>query len=963
MTEKPKHAPAPPLPNPKLRLERERRAWSQSQLADKIGTTSLNISRWERGITQPGPHFRRQLADLFGLTPQQLGLIIDKSENPSTRGGLPAPAHMPGSGSSTAEPNALWHVAYRRNPFFTGREDILAQLRDAFITGTHQPTALAQLQAISGLGGIGKTQTAVEYAYRYREQYEAVFWARADSYDLLVSDFMLIANVLELPQRNEQEQDKIVQAVIRWFDTHSNWLLILDNADDLDIVRTFMPTAGKGHVLLTTRAQALGTLAQRIELEKMTTEEGILFLLRRIKRLRGDILPASTTESYRQAQAIVEVVDGLPLALDQAGAYIEETGCILTDYLKFYKTRRHRLLRARGKDATGHPEPVATTWSLSFEKVERANAAAAELLKLCAFLHPDAIPERMLTDGASQLGTLLGPIAADEFDLNEAIGELHKYSLVKRDTQEKIINIHRLVQMVIKDAMSREEEKAWAERVVKLLNDVFPEATNVELWPVCQRHLPHLQLCTEYIKHWHIIDTAAIHVLNRAGDYLRRRAQYHEATQFLQQALSLCQAFTNGERIETAHSKQNLAWVYLDVGKYPEAEPLYQEAQQLYEQLSGPEHPDTLSTINGLALLYREQGLFVQAEALLEKTLALRIKVLGLDHPDITESLNNLALVYGDLGKYAEAEPLLQQALALDEQRLGPEHPEIATYLTNIGWNYYRQGRYELVEAPHLRALAIREKALGLQHPYLGYNLNALGLLYRDLGHYAKAEAFLIRALQVREQALGPNHQEVAQCLQNLGALAIRRRKYEQAEAPLLRSLAIREQLGSDNPLVAYSLNPLGILYMHQGKYAEAEQLLHRAFTIREQAFGAESIDLAYTLEALAVLCHKQQRYDDALSFFQRTLSIQKKVLGDAHPYVAQTELEYAFLAIDQKDYKKARMLFQHVLAIQEQNFGPHHPDIAPALEGYALLLRTLQREEEATALEARAQTIRAQQE
>jgi hypothetical protein len=157
------------------------------------------------------------------------------------------------------------------------------------------------------------------------------------------------------------------------------------------------------------------------------------------------------------AQAIVEVVGGLPLALDQAGAYIEETGCSLSDYLKFYQSRRNRLLRMRGENTTGHPEPVATTWSLAFEKVERANPVAADLLRLCAFLHPDEIPEVLIGQGTSELGPVLQSVVEDAFELNEAIGELRKYSLVKRDPEKKILNIHRLVQAVVKDGMKEEE--------------------------------------------------------------------------------------------------------------------------------------------------------------------------------------------------------------------------------------------------------------------------------------------------------------------------------------------------------------------------------------------------------------------------------------------------------------------------------------------------------------------------
>jgi NB-ARC domain len=313
------------------------------------------------------------------------------------------------------------------------------------------------------MGGIGKTQTAVEYAYRYRESYDAVLWARADSADLLVSDFLLIAALLNLPLRNEQDQSVVVKAVIRWFDTHDQWLLILDNADNMQIVGEFIPSTGKGDILLTTRAHSTGTVAQRIELDKMGLEEGTLFLFRRANLLQDNASSLKTVpEAVRsQAQEIVKEVDGLPLPIDQAGAYIEKTGCSLTDYLKFYKTRHSRLLRMRGRSATGHPEPVATTWSLSFEKVELANPAAAELLRLCAFLHPDEISEAMIVEGASELGPILQPAVEDGLELNEAIGELRKYSQVKRDPEFKLLNIHRLVQSVIKDAMEKKTQWKW----------------------------------------------------------------------------------------------------------------------------------------------------------------------------------------------------------------------------------------------------------------------------------------------------------------------------------------------------------------------------------------------------------------------------------------------------------------------------------------------------------------------
>lgn len=264
-----------PTPNQILRYERERRGWSQLDLADKIGTTPLNVGRWERGITLPGPHFRVRLSEMFGKSPAELGLV---SEPPVA----PLAVELSSTQARTTvvvETQApLWNVPYNRNHFFTGREEMLSQLQATLMTQA-QPIAINQPQAISGLGGIGKTQLAVEYAYRYRNNYSGVFWVRAESADLLMSDYLTIAALLELPERNEQDQRKIVSAVLYWFDTHEGWLLILDNADHFEIAQPFLPSWSRGQVLLTARAFPTGTIAERIELETMTMEEGVLFII------------------------------------------------------------------------------------------------------------------------------------------------------------------------------------------------------------------------------------------------------------------------------------------------------------------------------------------------------------------------------------------------------------------------------------------------------------------------------------------------------------------------------------------------------------------------------------------------------------------------------------------------------------------------------------------------------------
>jgi hypothetical protein len=215
---------------------------------------------------------------------------------------------------------ALWNVPFVPNPFFLGRDEQLAHLRTQL--QMHQASAISQPRAISGLGGIGKTQIAVEYAYRHRQDYRAVFWLRAGSREDLLSSYVQLASVLNLPEKDEQEQEVIVQAVKVWLQRHRDWLLILDNADEPDLLPPFLPIQAGGHIVVTTRSAAVGNLgiSNPLTLAPFTAEQGALLLLRRAARLTPEnALEQSSPEELMLAQHLSDELGGLPLALDQAG--------------------------------------------------------------------------------------------------------------------------------------------------------------------------------------------------------------------------------------------------------------------------------------------------------------------------------------------------------------------------------------------------------------------------------------------------------------------------------------------------------------------------------------------------------------------------------------------------------------------------------------------------------------------
>lgn len=483
-------------PNYALKRERKLRCWSQLEVANQIGTTAFNVSRWERGITSPSSYFRQQLCAIFGKSPQELGFFDTEDErqlfelhtNQHVRKETSACQHFSDKDKHTRfeyvisskrthdstisltstqpAPNgsipAIWNVPYRRNLFFTGHEDILQTLHSAFQS---KEKGIIPALAISGLSGIGKTQTALEYIYRYRHEYQAVLWCRAQTLELLTTDFTSIAALLELPERYKQNHDCTVVAVKRWLSRETGWLLVMDNANDLEMVSDFLPELPVGHLLLTTCSQHTAQIARCIPLEKLSREESILFLLQRAKLLENSCsCDVASADCWSQARAIAEMMDGLPLALDQAAAYIEETNCGLRGYAERYQQRKLALLSRRGGCCPDHPESIAATWSLSLAKIAQTHPAAAELLRLCAFLHPDAIAEEMLREGCYELTPHLHLLATDPFELDAAIGTLTKFSLVRRNPEGRFLTLHRLVQTVLSEQMDEETRALWAER-------------------------------------------------------------------------------------------------------------------------------------------------------------------------------------------------------------------------------------------------------------------------------------------------------------------------------------------------------------------------------------------------------------------------------------------------------------------------------------------------------------------
>jgi hypothetical protein len=375
-----------------------------------------------------------------------------------------------GSGS----PSRVWMVPYQQAPFFVGHEEILTQLNEHFWRteplDKHFSTKRTtnQTQVLSGSLGVGKTRIALEYIHRYGNEYLFVFWARALSRPTLIADLVRIAHFLNLPEKDERDHLVILHAVKCWLATHNMWLLILDNANDPSILSAFLPHYPSGNILVTTCASFAHTTSSILLVEKIAEPDSTLEFLRRIAAPSNVPFKQASEKDQDDARAIVKELDGFPLALNLAGVYISETRCSLADYLARYRMKSKELKDHQSSFASTYHASVTVAFFLSFHQVERTEPAAADLLRLCAFFAPEAIPEEYFTWRASSAGPNLDILMKRGFGSAIVLATLLRFSLISHENTKKKFSMPPLLQEVLRNSLSPQEQRQWAERAIKI---------------------------------------------------------------------------------------------------------------------------------------------------------------------------------------------------------------------------------------------------------------------------------------------------------------------------------------------------------------------------------------------------------------------------------------------------------------------------------------------------------------
>ncbi|MEM9541613.1 MAG: tetratricopeptide repeat protein [Cyanobacteria bacterium P01_E01_bin.42] len=630
--------------------------------------------------------------------------------------------------------------------------------RDADLDKLHQHLQESQRIAITAMGGMGKTELALQYAKRYREPFYpgGVCWLPSRDADvgLRIVDFARVHLQMNPPE------DLTLEQRVRY--CWQNWpisgdiLAVLDDVIDYKKVKPFLPPDdSRFKVIITTRSQRLHQAFVRLNLEVLTADASLEMLQ---SLIGGDRIEAE----LETAKGLCEWLGYLPLGLELVGQYLEERKDLSLAEMR-RRLDKKRLEQTALKEYTTEATAergVKAAFELSWQELPENAREVACLLSLFAVA---PIPWELVQECFDW----------DEEELEDVRDRfLVKLSLLERSEAGRF-QLHQLLQRFMKDKLEESETADLGkQKYCKVMVDIaqqIPQKPTLKQVEKCSVLIPHLEVIVKSLCNW-IENKDLITPFEKLAFYYEGQGFYKQAEFWCEKCLLVSRDRLGEESFDITTPLNNLAEIRRSQGKYEEAEPLYLKAIELCKKHLVEEHFDFATLLNNLALLYHAQGKDEEAEPLFLQALDLRKKLLGKEQFfEIANSLNNLAFLYHDQEKYEEAKPLYLQAIELYKINLVEEHPNIAFFLDNLAGLYYAQEKYEESESLYLQAIELRKKLLGEEHPDFATSLNNLASLYNSQGKYEKAEPLFSNALEISVNRLNIKHPHIRSGLQNLG--------------------------------------------------------------------------------------------------------------------------------------------------------------------------------------------------
>jgi tetratricopeptide (TPR) repeat protein len=823
---------------------------------------------------------------------------------------------------------AIWGSVPQRNKNFTGREDVLSRLRSGVSSKVTAVLSHLQPHALQGMGGVGKTALAVEYAHRYRSEYELIWWIPADQPALVRSSLAGLAGPLGLQSvagLGIEGAATVVLDALRRGVPYRRWLLIFDNADQPEDLNDVIPRDGPGDVLITSRNHRWGAVVETVPVEVFTRDESTEFLTKRVQK------GLSATE----AGQLAEELGDLPLALEQAGALQAETGMPVEEYLRLLREHVGQIME-EGK-STEYPLSMTAAWRLSVDTLNRQLPQAMDLLRACAFFGPEPIPRDVFRPSSQVVGTMVGQLVSDPILLARAIRELGRFALVRIDG--RAISVHRLIQALIRDALSKEDQAMYRHQVHLILAAGAPRnPDDNRQWDAFRSLVAHVSAAATGLAECHdpAVRNFALNVvryLYRSGD---RQSAHVFATRFNDQWTQ----DSGPENPAVLSARTNLGSALRELGHYADAFETTRSTLSLAQASLGERDPLTLLLTSGFGADLRARGEFVEAQKLDEEAVRLHSEVFGPDSAPTLRVKNNLALDYGLNSDYEQARSLQQSTYNLQNEASGDVTPTDML----ISWSGLARA---------VRLCGLYYEARDVAQEAYEYGNDLLGPDYywtlRALNDYAIAlrrsavdmEEALERAREVHERSsrrFGEGHPDslaAAISLANiLRATGDAEAALELAEATVASYPSI---YGPDHPYSRGCEGNLALMLRVAGKPEKARELNETAWAALKVRLGAEhhytltvSTNLASDLAAL-------NRLTDAVALGRSTLESLQKALGQDHPLTLGCA---ANLASDLRDVgleEKAESLRADTLERYARTLGNNHPDAQNAEQGLRL--------------------------
>ncbi|KAL7920887.1 P-loop containing nucleoside triphosphate hydrolase protein [Trichoderma austrokoningii] len=757
---------------------------------------------------------------------------------------------------------AIRLIPYPRNEDLVHRPDLVDKLN----TLLPCPSTTSHSAALWGLGGSGKTQIALSYAYqRCADDSCSVLWVHADTEATFSKDYETIARKLQLNQSSLSNQD-LLEAVRDGIEALSNWVLIVDNADDLkifgvgqtaeetDSLLDYIPRASTGTVLWTARdAHIAGTLVGQgrgIEVARMRFDEAKQLLM-----TFGSLAP---NKEDAEISSLIEELQSLPLAIMQAGTYMSRTSTTPKKYLALLAQSKKRWNLLKTDDTNRHrrlnvPNNVLETWTMSITRIRRESEMTYKTLHVIAYVSNENIPHEMIT-------TTLGHIdknLKNDADLLEpeavkVITRLREFSFIgirQAEDGSKSYEMHKLVQEAIRYGLSVRKPSIMVEshistekRHTQTHRRKIPQNSKgvTKRKPVEKSIEATSARDTENEKYF---STIALHVSSRL--FLKSRLDtWKQREKYLAHALQVAKwADVNEKHIKTAQLLSKASWFLHERGRWREKEQVDNKVLKYRQEWLGDSHLDTIQAIANLAITYNEQGRYKESEIFMIQVLDKRREILRDKHPDTIDAMANLAITYNKQGRYNESESLQVQVLDCRQEILGARHPDTIRTMGNLAATYSKQGRYSESESLQVQVLDCRREILGARYLDIIRTMGNLATIYNEQGRCSKAEPLDIQVLDAFQEILGDRHPDTIRAMVNLS-----------------------------------------LTYHQQGRYDEAELLKVQALDMRREIFGDKHPDTIRSMRILANIWHAMGRREQAIALMQQAFEYSRSTLGANHP-------------------------------------------------------------------------------